>query len=182
MTTRIVMLLATGTLFVPLAYGQQPVAAPAAVRAAPVAARAVPAAVPAAAPSDPAKAPKDPDPPVAKQDPTWKRLNQLIGRPVAGDDHPEARAQLEKTLGPENQGGVKVLPIRCNAKVGCIADVVYADAAAFTRFDEGKFGPGTTIDKWNGINGRTGLLREGNRLIATWYFFIRRPSKQKRGA
>jgi hypothetical protein len=84
-----------------------------------------------------------------------------------------AAAALAATLerGPR-LAGVRISEPRAFF-AGAYADVTYASPELFFPFDENKLmDPSSPFEQWKGPNGRTGLLRRGEELLATWYFFV----------
>lgn len=98
-------------------------------------------------------------------------LSRLRGSGPANAGSTDAERALRRTLAlGGSHDGVVIGKIECHA-LGCAADVAYASPDAFTAFDKGKHGqPELPFDSWQGVSGRTGLLVDGARLIATWYF------------
>lgn len=118
--------------------------------------------------------PKPYEPVKAEEDMTRRILLERFKQSAAPTpDTALAEKALKETLAlGQSDAKIQIGAFDCRA-IGCMADVEYPSPAAFREFERGKHGhPDLPFDRWQGTSGRTGLLVEGNRLIATWYFVL----------
>jgi hypothetical protein len=93
----------------------------------------------------------------------------------------QARRALEETLRmPPTFTGVTPVSVTCTG-LGCMADVVYPTRQAFEVVDLKRMASRESpFNKWPYSNGRTGLFRRGNQMVASWYFLMPPPDNEYR--
>jgi hypothetical protein len=113
----------------------------------------------------------------AEGDPLRDQLLSVIQSSAPFPDSDGTGLMLAEALkNYDSVEGVTVNPVSCYA-TACMAEVDYPSKSAFNKFDDVKIqNPHSAFRSWRYSAGRTGLLSQGARLFATWYFFRPQPA------
>lgn len=122
-------------------------------------------------------------PPPAKDDAFFQSLKTAVASPDDGRLSLAARRtqdvlvkEMDSIKGVE---GVAMEKATCSP-IACGVRVTYPDVATFKKFGDDKVnGTSSTFQKWPGGGGRSGLVDDGSRLVATWFLLVPMSRKDK---